>query len=348
MSISAWILTILAALLTLTLIIVSQSVLTPFVAGLVLAYILSPLVERMISLGLPRSLASALPVALAIVVIGVGLAFVLPLLVEQVTLFIQKVPMYINQLQQSVVPPKVARALHMKTMNQEAVLKLLGIISTDGAGWLATNMTRLYSGALAAFNMAMLVVMTPLVAFYLLHDWPDMETRMLRALPRRWRPTVVEIMASIDTRLSAYLRGQLMVCSILAVFYATALEMIGLELGWVLGLVAGFLAFIPVVGAMIAVTGMMAMAFVQYQFTDWQPFAVVGCIYVVGHVLEGSILTPTLVGNKVGLHPVWVIFALLVGGEVGGIMGMVVAIPVAVVVSVILPYLLQAWHKAVV
>lgn len=344
---TSWLLTSVFAAMLVALLMVSQAVLTPFVAGLVLAYVLSPMVGWMERLGIPRSLASALPVAIVIIVLGVASAFAVPLLAEQLAAFVQKLPAYINQLQQALISPKMARLLHLKMFNKDVFVGLLGTVGNDSATWLATNLTRLYSGAVAAFNISMLVVMTPLVAFYLMHDWPELQPRLMAALPRGWRKTATSMVATIDERLSAYLRGQLLVCVSLGLFYATALELAGLELGWALGMLTGLLAFIPVMGAMVAVLSVLAMALVQYQLGAWEPYAVILAIYVVGQMLEGSVLVPVLVGNKVGLHPVWVIFALLVGWEMMGIMGTLLAIPMAVVVSVALPYLLAAWHRSV-
>lgn len=345
MKTGGWILTLVVMLLAGAVVWAGQAILMPFVAGLVLAYVANPLVEGQVRLGVPRSLAAALPVAVALVVLGVALALALPLLADQLAGFVQRLPAYVNQLQTSVIPPRLARLLHLKMLNSEALLQFFATMGSDSAGWLAANLQRLYSGAVAAFNMLMLVIMTPLVAFYLLHDWPELKPRLIHVLPRRWRTTALKMMADIDVRLSAYLRGQVLVCVILAMFYASALELAHLELGWALGIMAGILAFIPVVGAMIGVLAILAMTLVQYQLGAWQPYAVVIGIYIVGQMLESSLLTPYLVGNRVGLHPVWVIFALLLGGEVGGITGMLLAIPTAVVVSVVMPYVIRGWHR---
>lgn len=347
MTTHGWAMTLLVASLMAAVLYLSSSVLTPFVAGLVLAYILSPMVCRLHQAGLPRSLASALPVVLVIVLVGLAIAFLLPMLVQQTGGFLQKLPAYLNDLQSTVISPRVAKLLKLKTLNADAMIQSFGALSAGGAGWVAANLARLYSGAVATFNMVMLLVMTPLVAFYLVHDWPDLEPRLLRALPERWRATVVDMVDKIDVRLSAYLRGQLMVCLVAGLYYATALELAGLELGWALGMLAGVLVFIPVVGALMAVCLMLGMAVVQYQFSAWEPYALVASIYALGQALESSVLTPVLVGNRVGLHPVWVIFALLAGGEIAGISGMLLAVPVAIVVSVMLPYMVSAWHRAV-
>jgi predicted PurR-regulated permease PerM len=340
-----WLLTVVVLGGSVAFLIACKAMLAPFIAGLILAYLISPIVGGLTRIGMPRSLAAALPVALALVALGVLVALGLPLLIEQLALFAAKLPGYLNTLQTSVVPPGLARTLHLRNFNNDVLLKSLGFLGTESAGWMLTSMQKLYSGAVTAFNMLLLVVMTPLVAFYLLHDWPDLPNRVINTLPRRWRPESRQMVHEIDLRLAAYLRGQLAVCAVLAMYYAIALELIGLELGWALGIMAGLLAFIPVVGALVAVSTMMLMVLVQYQLVGWEPYALVLAIYAAGNMLESSILVPALVGRQVGLHPVWVIFALLAGGELGGILGMLLAVPAAVIVSVALPRLIRAWHE---
>lgn len=339
-----WVLTLVLTALVGGLLAATKPILAPFIAGLILAYLVSPLVESLVRMGLPRSLASALPVAVALICLGVLLALGLPLLVEQLSSFLTKLPGYLNTLQKNVIPPQLARTLHLRAINADTILSSFGLIGAEGASWLLHNLQRFYTGAVTLFNMLLLVVMTPLVAFYLLHDWPQLSERALNVLPRRWRSEAREMVDEIDVKLAAYLRGQLAVCGALAVFYAAALQAIGLELGWALGIMAGLLAFIPVVGAIIAVSAMLLMALVQYQLSGWEPYALVIGVYAVGQMLEGSILVPALVGRQVGLHPVWVIFALLAGGEIAGIIGMLLAVPIAVMVSVALPRIVSGWH----
>jgi predicted PurR-regulated permease PerM len=339
-----WVFTVVLLALAAALLMAVKPILAPFIAGLILAYLVSPLVENLVRLGLPRSLASALPVAIALVCLGVLLALGLPLLLEQLSNFLVKLPGYLTTLQKNVIPPQLARTLHLRAINADTLLSSFGLIGAEGASWLLHNLQRFYTGAVTLFNMLLLVVMTPLVAFYLLHDWPQLSERALNVLPRRWRAETREMVDEMDIKLAAYLRGQLAVCGVLAVFYASALHFIGLELGWALGIMAGLLAFIPVVGAIVAVSAMLLMALVQYQMTGWEPYAMVIGVYAVGQMLEGSVLVPALVGRQVGLHPVWVIFALLAGGEIAGIVGMLLAVPVAVVVSVALPRIVSGWH----
>jgi predicted PurR-regulated permease PerM len=165
--------------------------------------------------------------------------------------------------------------------------------------------------------------------------------------------------AEIDDKLAAYLRGTLAVCLSMALYYAIALSLVGplaglmrgeavagMELAWAIGLLTGLLSFLPIIGASIGAFTMLAVALVQYQLQLWEPYALILGLFVIGQSLEGYVMTPMLVGNRVGLHPLWVIFALLAGGALGGILGMVAAIPVAVVVSVLLPRLMKFWRES--
>jgi predicted PurR-regulated permease PerM len=234
------------------------------------------------------------------------------------------------------------------------------MLGAKGAEVTVQALQKTISGVAWLINVGMLVVMTPMVAFYLLMDWRSVMDKALNLLPRKWRKETVNIAGEIDTKLAAYLRGTLAVCASLAAFYAMALTNIGwiasamsghkldgLEMGWAIGLMTGFLGFFPVIGATVGVCTMLAVALVQYQLLVWEPYALIGIVFVVGQFLEGYVLTPLLVGNRVGLHPLWVLFALLAGGALNGITGMLMAIPLAVVLSVILPRILNEWRNAV-
>jgi predicted PurR-regulated permease PerM len=216
------------------------------------------------------------------------------------------------------------------------------------------------SGVAWLVNVTLLIVMTPVVAFYFLIDWPRISHGAFMQLPKRWRKNAQQIAREIDVKLAAYLRGTLGVCVSLALFYAFTLSCLGifstlfagkpvdaLELGWAIGLLTGMLTFLPVIGGTVGVVLMFGVALVQYQLQVWEPYVLLGVIFMVGQFLEGYVFTPLLVGNRVGLHPLWVIFALLAGGTLAGISGMLLAIPSAVVLSVLLPRVLAQWRAAV-
>lgn len=336
-----------------------SSILLPFVVAIVLAYLLNPMVSRLHALGMPRPLSSALLVVIAVSLLVAGLILGMPKLVEQLTSFIQRLPVYMMTLQHFVLPEKMSNMVSLQTP-VDAILKPLGMLGTKGAELTVQALQKAVTGIGWLINLIMLIVMTPIVAFYLLIDWPTITRKTMEQLPKTWKKSAMTMLHEIDVKLAAYLRGTLGCCAVLGIFYALALTSMGwiaslisgtyvepLELGWAIGLMTGLLGFLPVIGASIGVFTMFAVALVQYQLQIWEPYALLVVIFVLGQILEGYVLTPLLVGQRVGLHPLWVIFALLAGGTLGGILGMLVAIPVAVVVSVVLPRLLGRWRQAV-
>ena len=197
------------------------------------------------------------------------------------------------------------------------------------------------SGVDAALSLASLLVITPVVTFYLLRDWDHLVARVDSWLPRHYAGTVRVEVRKVDEILAGFVRGQSSVCVILALFYAIGLTLAGLNFGLVIGLVAGLLSFIPFVGSAVGFVASVGMALVQ--FDDWLRIGIVAAIFVIGQAVEGNFLTPKLVGDRVGLHPVWVIFALLAGGFLFGFVGVLLAVPVAAVVGVLTRFLMAQY-----
>lgn len=339
-----------------------SEMLLPFIVGVVLAYLLNPLVSYLHHRGIPRALGSAGLVAAAITLIGVALVLGVPMLIDQVASFMRRLPVYLMTLQHFVLPTKLGNLTGLLDVKPtvDSLLRPLGMIGTKGAEWTLQAMQKALSGVAWLVNIGLLIVMTPVVAFYFLIDWPRISQGTFAQLPKRWRKNAMQIAHEIDLKLAAYLRGTLGVCVALGLFYALALTLLGmmatllageqvdtLELGWAIGLVTGLLTFLPVIGGTVGVVLMFGVALVQYQLQMWEPYVLLGAIFMVGQFLEGYVFTPLLVGNRVGLHPLWVIFALLAGGTLAGISGMLMAIPSAVVMSVILPRVLAQWRAAV-
>ncbi len=336
-----------------------SEILLPFLVGLVLAYLIAPLVDKLSSWGIPRPLAAAIPITTAISILALILILGLPLLADQLTMFARRLPMYINTLEQFVLPERLSRSLQLQ-FSVDALLKQLGLLGAKGAAWTVQALQQTLSGAMWLLNILMLVVMTPLVAFYLLMDWPLLIGNLNSQMPKSWRTETKKIARDIDEKLAAYLRGTVGVCLCMALYYALGLSAIGvlssqltgtpvdgLELGWAIGIMTGLLAFLPLIGASVGLITMLAVALVQYQLQIWEPYALIMAIFILGQTLEGYVMTPTLVGQRVGLHPLWILFALLAGGALAGVLGMLAAVPVAVVVSVLLPRLLKLWRDAV-
>ena len=198
--------------------------------------------------------------------------------------------------------------------------------------WATDIVAGVLSGGAAVANTLSLIIITPVVTFYLLRDWDNIAATVDGWLPRAQAPTIRELASEVDRTLAGFLRGQGTVCLLLGVFYAIGLTVAGLDFGLVIGLIAGLLSFIPYVGSIVGLLLSVGLAFLQ--FDDWLRVAVVAGIFFVGQALEGNVLTPRLVGGRVGLHPVWVIFAILAGGTLFGFVGVLLAVPVAAVIGV--------------
>jgi len=336
-----------------------REILTPFVVGLVLAYMLNPMVTWLTDKGLPRAVAALIPVLIAASGLALALFWLIPLLVDQITTFATRLPMYLSTLERYAIPERLGQVMELN-LDPRSILRQLGLLSSKGAALTVQALQQTLSGAVWLFNMLLLIIMTPLVAYYLMMDWPRITEGSLGQLPQRWHAEVMHIMHEIDVKLSAYLRGTFLVCLCMGLYYAVALNLVGplaswmsgesvpmMELAWAIGFLTGILAFLPVIGASIGAMMMVMVALLQYQLQMWEPYALIFGIFVLGQTLEGYVMTPTLVGNRVGLHPLWVIFALLAGGALAGIAGMLAALPVAVIVSVILPRVLAAWRVRV-
>jgi predicted PurR-regulated permease PerM len=315
-----------------------RDVLLPFVAGMGVAYLLDPVVDRLERIKVGRGLATLI-VLVAFFLIALGAMFLLfPLIQAQVTTLSRVAPEYLQRLEREFQP--LITIITDKVQNGEAQAKLPDIAGKL-LGWLAGLVGSVISGGLAFANLLSLLVITPIVSFYLLRDWDKMVGRIDSWLPHAQADTIREQMRLIDKTLASFVRGQGTVCLVLGLFYAIGLSMAGLDFGLVIGLFAGLISFVPFVGTIVG--GLLSVGLAIAQFPGWEMVAVVAAIFVAGQVIEGNFLTPNLVGEAVGLHPVWVIFALLAGGSLFGFVGVLLAVPVAAIVGVLARFGLQRY-----
>jgi predicted PurR-regulated permease PerM len=336
-----WVIGAVVALLLLWLL---RDVLLPFVAGAVVAYFFDPVVGRVQRLGLSRGWATALVVAVvAVLTLALVLALV-PYLIEQVYAFSANLPQRLAKLSERVMPiiEPVRDYLGIDGASvadlQQAVTARAGEILK----WIGTVFAGLLSGGFAFFNLLALLFLTPVVAFYLLRDWGRILRRLDNFLPREHAPTIRRLGREADRAVAGYIRGQALVCLCLGVFYAAGLALVGLDFGIVIGLIAGLISIIPFVGTFIGAVMAIGMALAQFP-PDWLGVAKVAIVFAVGQFLEGNILSPKLVGDSVGLHPVWIMFALLAGGSLFGFVGILIAVPVAAVLGVIVRFFLHQY-----
>lgn len=331
-----WILPIVGVILLLCFLNAVQGILLPFALAFVLAYLLNPSVSWL-SKRIGRTLASILAVVFVLILCILLSFLLLPILQTQISLFIGRVPLMADQLvgylkkfvlwsRPEMSYQQIYHLSEATTQTTVTILKTLGV-----------GLNQVVSGGLAVVNVVALLFISPIILFYILKDLPKMKKKTQEALPHAYRGQIQSLAQELDKTLAGFLRGQSCVCFLLAIYYASALTLIGLDLGVVIGLTTGILSFIPYVGFLIGLVISLILALVQS--SGWSLILWVLGIFLIGNVLEGYILTPNLVGRKVGLHPVWILFALLAGGAMFGFLGVLVAVPVAAVIGVLVRHL---------
>lgn len=321
---------------------VFRSILLPFVAGMILAYFLDPVADRLERLGLSRALATALIVLSFLVGFVIALMLVVPILVSQLAEFITRIPSYVTRLQFIVTdfdPEWLSRTLGVEPSSlREGLSGLL----TQAAGFLTALFQSLWNSGRALIDIAGLFVITPVVAFYMLLDWDRMVARVDSLIPRDHVNTVRQIASDIDRSMAGFVRGQGTLCLALGIYYALGLTLVGLNFGLLIGLFAGFVSFIPYVGAGLGLVLAVGVALVQF-WPEWHMIVLVAGIFVFGQLIEGNILQPRLVGRSVGLHPVWLIFALFAFGVLFGFVGLLIAVPAAAAIGVLVRFALARY-----
>ena len=313
-----------------------ETILLPFVAGLAIAYLLDPLADRFEAWRIPRGLSALFVLVIFAIVMIAGVLLIVPLLQGQIVELVRRMPEYLTALQKRVLE---LAELAQTQLKPEDVERLRGAL-TEQAGtafaWLGTVLRGLVGGSLALFNLLTLLFVTPIVAFYMLRDWDRLVAQMDRLLPLEHRETIRTQVRVVDATLAGYVRGQATVCVVLGLLYATGLWLAGLDFGFTLGLLSGLVSFIPYVGSIFGLVTSVGLALIQ--FDEFSRVLIVAAIFVVGQVIEGNFLTPKLVGERVNLHPVWVIFALFAGGVLAGFVGLLLALPVAAVIGVLIRF----------
>lgn len=313
-------------------------VLLPFVAGLAIAYLLDPTVDRLEAVGLPRWAATAAALTFFILAVLLAMLLLAPLIQAQVTHLVDVLPGYAARAREAVAPlmEKIVARL-----SPEDVARLRGAVGQyvgDAAGWIVKLMRGVLSSGIALFDVLSVLFITPVVAFYLLRDWDLMVDKVDSWLPRRQADVIRGQFREVDATLAGFLRGQATVCLVLGCFYAVALTLAGLDFALVVGLMSGLLTFIPYVGSLFGLVASVGLA--ALQFDELWRVALIAGVFIFGQMIEGNALTPKLVGDKVGLHPVWVMFALLAGGSLFGFLGILLAVPVAACIGVLVRFML--------
>jgi predicted PurR-regulated permease PerM len=317
-----------------------SAILLPFVAGIAIAYFLNPLVNRLERLRVPRGLAAFVVLALFLMLLVLVIMLVVPILEAQVLDLAANLP---NLLAAARREAEALMQMAQQRLTPEDFAKLRDAVGgklADMFAVLGSVFRDLVTRGLALANLLSLIFVTPVVSFFLLRDWNRILARLDSWLPRTQAATIREQAARIDEILSAYLRGQLSVCVVLGIYYAVGLTLLGLNFGSVIGLLIGVLAFIPYVGFTVGFVLAMLLALTQF---SGQHVLYVIALFVAGMVMEGYLLTPKLVGQRVQLNPVWVVFALLSFGTLFGLLGVLIAVPMAAVIGVLVRFALSRY-----
>jgi len=321
-----------------------SAILLPFVLGMAIAFFLDPMANWLERHGLSRTFATTIIVVGFYGVVGVLLILLVPTLLEQVGALIARLPTYLTAVHAKLQPTIDWLLAHVDLANGSDYTKPLEA-AQGMAGVLGALLNRILERSLAIANLIALLSITPLVAFYLLRDWPKMVATIDDWLPRQHAETIRQQAREIDRVLAGFARGSATVCLLLAAYYGIALSLVGLEFGLTIGLTAGAVSFVPYIGTIFGLTSSVGVALFQF-WPDWVMIFVVLAIFVAGQVVMDYVLTPRLVGEQVGLHPLWVIFGLFAGGALFGFVGLLIAVPVCAVIGVLTRFAIARYKES--
>lgn len=323
---------------------VLRSVLLPFVAGIVLGYLFDPLASRFEKWGMSRTVATILVFVVVILIAVPSFIMLFSVIDKQLTTFVEAAPTYISAFTKRAEPLLIDLHNKFPSMEIDSLPEFIKDNLTNGLQFGGKLLKGLISNGFALINLLSLLLITPVVTFYMLRDWDTFVKKVDNLLPRKSKNTIREQFGLIDKALSGFIRGQVSVCIILGAYYSLGLHLVGLELGLLVGFLAGLISFIPYVGSIsgFIISIILALA----QFGDVTKIIEVVAVFLTGQFIEGNFLTPKLVGDNIGLHPVWVMFALLAGGVLLGFLGLMIAVPVAAIIGVLTRYAIGNYKKS--
>ncbi|WP_425418780.1 AI-2E family transporter [Oricola indica] len=323
---------------------VFRSILLPFVAGMALAYFMDPVADFLERRGFSRLAATIVILLGFVVMLVIALAVIVPILVTQANGLFSNLPSYISSLQGllSKVSLETGWLANYVGINSEDLQSGFNELLKQGAGFVTTVFQGIWSSGKAVIDVAGLLIVTPVVAFYMLLDWDRMIAKVDGWVPRDHIDSVRRLGRDINKTIAGFVRGQGTVCLILGLFYAIGLTITGLNFGLLIGLFAGLISFIPYVGSLVGLVLSIGVALVQF-WPDWIMVVAVAAVFFVGQAIEGNILQPKLVGDSVGLHPVWLMFALFAFGALFGFTGLLIAVPAAAAIGVLVRFALEKY-----
>ncbi|MFO3704875.1 AI-2E family transporter [Xanthomonas codiaei] len=323
-------------------------ILTPFVLALLLAWLGDPLVDRIERAGRSRNMAVALVFVLATLLFVLALMILVPMIERQIMTLIDALPQMRNWAIGTAIPWLEAKTgvQLMAWLDPERLIDWIRSHWEQAGGAAKTFFGYVSRSGFAMVTWVINLALLPILAFYFLRDWDRLVERVAAVVPRAYIGTVSRLALESNDVLGGFIRGQFLVMLALGAIYATGLSIIGLNLGLLIGIIAGFISFIPYLGATTGIVLALLAAVVQAQGLDLKLLIGVGVVFTVGQLLESYVLTPRIVGDKIGLHPVAVIFAVMAGGQLFGFLGMLLALPVAAVANVLLRYAHEQYTRS--
>jgi len=323
---------------------VLKGILLPFVLGMAIAYFLDPIADRLEALRVPRSIAAGLIIVAFFLVVTLLLMLIVPTIIAQVSTLVSALPQYFTSAV-ATVRPLVTRLLARLSAAPSTDLSQPFAAAQTLAGFLGTLVNRTLERGFALMNSLALLAVTPLVAFYLLRDWEKVVESVDGWLPRAHAETIRVQLREIDWVLAGFARGTATVCLVLGTYYAIALSVVGLDFGLTIGITAGLVSFIPYIGTLFGLVASVGVALYQF-WPDWVRVVIVLLVFFGGQVLNDYVLIPRLVGERVGLHPLWVMFGLFAGGALFGFVGLLIAVPVCAVIGVVTRFALARYKQS--
>lgn len=313
-----------------------RGVMLPFVAGMAVAYFLDPTCDWLEEKGCSRMFATSFITAAFFLLATLLLVLLAPVAFGQIVALVEKIPQYAAAIPAKIEPLLGRLAPYIGEEGVDEILATMKASTGDAVRWLARMAAGLVTQLEALANLISLLLITPIVSFYLLRDWDHLVAKVDSWLPRAHVEAIREQFREIDRTLAGFVRGQVTVCLILGAFYGIGLSLVGLDFGFIIGFATGLVSFVPFFGMLVGFVVGMALALAQ--FDSWLSVGLVAAVFAAGQVIEGNFLTPKMVGERVGLHAVWVIFALLACGALFGFVGVLLAVPLAAVIGVLVRF----------
>ncbi len=321
-----------------------KSVLLPFVLGAAVAYLLNPIVNKLGGMGVARGPAAMIILGGFLLVILTFIGAVSPIVYRELLQFSKDLPDYIEKIQSLAAPLTAMLDDYIGPSSSGKIENVLKEHAGSAAKVANFIVQKVASGGQAVIDLISVAVFMPIVAYFMMKEWPAITAWGRDLIPRHSEEVVMNLLKEIDQKISGFVRGQISVAVILGVVYAIALSIAGLKYGIMIGLMSGLLSVIPMVGSAVGLIVSVLVAWFQYG--DWSFVGIIAAIFIAGQVIEGNFLTPKLVGDSVGLHPLWVFFALLAGGSLLGILGMFLAVPVAAVIGVLIAFAIYKYKQS--